>query len=104
MPAPDVLVVGAGVVGAACAEAASDAGLSVEVLEARFAGGGATAAAMGHIVVMDDSEAQFALTAHSRELWTERAAEMPVSCEDEQTGTLWIAADAEEMGHVRRKG
>ena len=62
MPAPDVLVVGAGIVGAACAEALTAAGLSVEILESRFAGGGATAAAMGHVVVMDDSEAQFALT------------------------------------------
>ena len=58
MPSPDVLVVGAGIVGAACADALSEAGLSVTVLESRFAGGGATAAAMGHIVVMDDSPAQ----------------------------------------------
>ena len=38
MPAPDVLVVGAGIVGAACAEALTAAGLSVEFLESRFAG------------------------------------------------------------------
>jgi glycine/D-amino acid oxidase-like deaminating enzyme len=103
MPAPDVLVVGAGIVGAACADALSAAGLSVEVLESRFAGGGATAAAMGHLVVMDDSPAQFALTELSRRLWTEMAPEMPRDCEDEAVGTLWIAADAEELAHVARK-
>jgi glycine/D-amino acid oxidase-like deaminating enzyme len=103
MPAPDVLVVGAGVVGAACAEAAAAAGLSVTVLESRSAGGGATAAAMGHIVVMDDSEAQFALTELSRRLWTELAPSMPASCEDEPTGTLWVAADEEELALVGRK-
>ena len=88
MPAPDVLVVGAGIVGAACAEALTAAGLSVEILESRFAGGGATAAAMGHLVVMDDSEAQFALTALSRRLWAEIAPEIPRDCEDEETGVV----------------
>ena len=34
-------------------------------------GGGATAAGMGHLVVMDDSEAQFALTRYSQTLWEE---------------------------------
>jgi glycine/D-amino acid oxidase-like deaminating enzyme len=102
-PSPDVLVVGAGIVGAACADALSEAGLSVMVLESQFAGGGATAAAMGHIVVMDDSPAQFALTELSRRLWTGLAEEMPAACEDDPTGTLWIAADAEEMEHVAGK-
>jgi len=103
MPAPDVLVVGAGIVGAACADALAAAGLKVEVLEARFAGGGATAAAMGHVVVMDDSPAQFALTERSRRLWTELSPELPADCEDERAGTLWVAADEEEREHVRRK-
>ncbi len=101
--ATDVVVVGAGVVGAACADALSEAGLSVTVLESRFAGGGSTAAAMGHVVVMDDSEAQFALTALSRGLWERLAPEMPPPCEDERTGTLWVAASGAEMQHVRRK-
>ena len=103
MPSPDVLVIGAGIVGAACARALAFEGLSVEVLDSRFCGGGSTAAAMGHLVVMDDSEAQFALTARSRHLWIELSVDLPPACEDERTGTLWIAADDEEMTHVRRK-
>jgi D-hydroxyproline dehydrogenase subunit beta len=103
MASPDVLVIGAGIVGAACARALASEGLSVEVLDSRFCGGGSTAAAMGHLVVMDDSEAQFALTARSRRLWTELAPELPPECEDERTGTLWIAADGDEMELVRRK-
>jgi glycine/D-amino acid oxidase-like deaminating enzyme len=102
-PRPDAIVVGAGIVGAACAEALAAEGLRVQVLEARFAGGGATAAGMGHLVVMDDSEAQFALTAHSLRLWAERARELPDDCEDAACGTLWLAADAEEMEQVGRK-
>ena len=73
MSAPSAIVVGAGIVGAACAEALAEAGCHVTVLESAFAGAGATGAAMGHLVVMDDSEAQFALTSFSRRLWAERA-------------------------------
>lgn len=100
---PDVAIVGAGIVGAACAERLAREGLRVEVYESAFAGGGTTARPMGHIVVMDDSEAQFALTRRSRELWERFAPELPTGCEDENTGTIWVAADEEEMGHVRSK-
>ena len=58
---------------------------------------------MGHIVVMDDSEAQFALTSYSRRLWRQLAPELPVTVEQEFCGTLWVAADDEEMAEVRRK-
>ena len=79
------------------------AGLSVAVVEAACIGGGATAAGMGHIVVMDDSEAQFALTHYSQVLWKELAPELPGNCEYLETGTLWIAAGESEMDEVRRK-
>jgi glycine/D-amino acid oxidase-like deaminating enzyme len=100
---PDAVVVGAGIVGAACALALAREGLRVLVLEGGFAGGGATAAAMGHLVVMDDSEAQFALTAWSLRLWTELAGELPADCEDDPCGTLWLAASEAEMDRVRAK-
>jgi glycine/D-amino acid oxidase-like deaminating enzyme len=100
---PDAVVVGAGIVGAACALALAREGLRVLVLEGGFAGGGATAAAMGHLVVMDDSEAQFALTAWSLRLWTELAGELPADCEDDPCGTLWLAAGEAEMERVRAK-
>jgi glycine/D-amino acid oxidase-like deaminating enzyme len=99
----DAVVVGAGIVGAACAEALSSEGLRVTIVEPHVVGGGATAAGMGHIVVMDDSEAQFALTNYSRNLWNERTAEMPAEVEYERCGTIWVAADDEEMLAVRQK-
>jgi glycine/D-amino acid oxidase-like deaminating enzyme len=101
--APSAIVVGAGIVGAACAEALAEAGCRVTVLESGFPGSGATSTAMGHLVVMDDSEPQFALTSFSRRLWAERAGALPAACEDDPCGTLWIAAAEEEMEHVRRK-
>ncbi|HQR67776.1 MAG TPA: FAD-dependent oxidoreductase [Thermoanaerobaculia bacterium] len=102
-PRPDVAVVGAGIVGAACAEALAARGLRVEVFEARFPASGSTGSAMGHLVVLDDSEAQFALSSCSRALWTERAAGLPADVEDVPAGTLWVAADEDEMAHVRSK-
>jgi len=100
---PDVLVVGAGIVGAACAYALSRERLRVTVVDAAFAGGGTTAAGMGHIVVMDGSEAELALTAYGRSLWEELAPQLPRSCEDEACGTIWVAADEEELELVRAK-
>jgi glycine/D-amino acid oxidase-like deaminating enzyme len=100
---PDAIVVGAGIVGAACARELTAAGLRVTVVEAGVVGGGATAAGMGHLAVMDDSEAQFALTSYSQSLWRELAPELPVDAEYLPCGSLWIAADDEEMAEVHRK-
>jgi glycine/D-amino acid oxidase-like deaminating enzyme len=99
----DVLIVGAGIVGAACAYQCASHGMRVAVIDKGMIGGGATAAGMGHIVVMDDSEAQFALTHYSRQLWQEMRAELPNDVEYDECGTIWVAADEQEMGEVRRK-
>jgi glycine/D-amino acid oxidase-like deaminating enzyme len=99
----DVVVVGAGIVGAACAHFLMKEGLRVAVLERGIVGGGATAAAMGHLVAMDDSPAQLALTRFSLQLWKELEDQLPASAEYRQPGTLWIASDDEEMTEVRRK-
>ena len=99
----DVVMIGAGIVGAACADELARRGLRVAVVDREMVGGGATAAGMGHIVVMDDSEAQFALTRYSQRLWQALRPELPDDVEYEQCGTIWVAADEEEMVEVRRK-
>ena len=99
----DVIIVGAGIVGTACADECARHGLRVAVADQEMVGSGATAAGMGHIVVMDDSEAQFALTRYSQQLWQELRSELPDEVEYEQCGTIWVAADDEEMDEVRRK-
>jgi glycine/D-amino acid oxidase-like deaminating enzyme len=103
MSSADVIVIGAGIVGAACADALSGEGLRVAVIESSCVGGGATAAGMGHIVVMDDSKAEFALSRYSQELWNQLRPELPREVEFEARGTLWVAADGEEMTAVRQK-
>lgn len=99
----DALIIGAGIVGAACAEEFTRSGLSIALCEGDVVGGGATAAGMGHLTVMDDSEAQFALTSYSQSLWRTLAAELPSDAEFLPCGALWVAVDADEMDEVTRK-
>lgn len=99
----DVVIVGAGIVGAACADEFVRRGQRVVVIGADVIGSGATAAGMGHIVVMDDSDAQFALTRYSQQLWQELRPQLPDDVEYEQCGTIWVATDEEEMIEVQRK-
>ncbi len=99
----DIAIIGAGIIGAACAYRLASEGLSVAIIEANGIASGTTAAAMGHIVVMDDNEAEFALTNYSQKLWNELAEKLPKSAEYEHCGTIWIASDDEEMQEVRRK-
>ena len=88
---PDIIIVGAGIVGAACAMECARGGLKTLVLERGPIAGGTTATGMGHIVVMDDSDAQFALTSYSRRLWIEQRPQLPREVEYQNTGTLWVA-------------
>ncbi len=99
----DVVVAGAGIVGAACALEFGHAGLRVAIIERDSVASGATGAAMGHVVVMDDSPAQLALSRWSQSLWSDLAASLPESVEYYRPGTIWIASDDEEMAEVRRK-
>ena len=99
----DVLIVGAGIVGSAAARECALAGLSVGVIEGHLPAAGATAAGMGHIVAMDDSRAQLALTVYSRSLWLAESTKLPAAVEYRSRGTIWIAADDEEMAEVQAK-
>jgi glycine/D-amino acid oxidase-like deaminating enzyme len=97
----DVLVIGAGIVGAPCAQELAAAGLSVGILEKSEPAFGATAAGMGHILVLDDGEAQLKLTAYSRHLW--HAFSPSDRTEFRTTGTLWVASNDEEMRAIERR-
>ena len=99
----DVIVIGAGIVGAACADALSERGLRVMVVEQDMPGGGATAAGMGHLVVMDDNAAELALSAYSVSLWNDLVGDRPQRHEYSRCGTIWVAADEEEMQAARDK-
>jgi D-hydroxyproline dehydrogenase subunit beta len=99
----DVVILGAGIVGAACADECARHGMRVALIDRDGVGGGATASGMGHLVVMDDSDAQFALTRYSQLLWQQLRTELPADVEYEPCGTIWVAADELEMAEVHRK-
>lgn len=95
----DAIVIGGGIVGAACASALAGAGLRVLVLDDGRAS--ATAAGMGHLVVMDDNPAELALTRHSLALWRQWSNRLPPDCAWHPCGTLWLAGTAQEMAAAR---
>ncbi|MGE5733353.1 MAG: NAD(P)/FAD-dependent oxidoreductase [Gemmatimonas sp.] len=99
----DAIVVGAGIVGAACAAALSRDGWRVTVVDKSFAASGTTAAGMGHLVAMDDSPEQLALTAYSERLWRELAPELDPRSELDRCGTLWIAEDESQLAALLAK-
>jgi len=99
----DAVVVGAGIIGAACAAELKRAGLGVLVIDAERAASGSSGGCMGHVVAMDDSPAILDLTVLSGRLWREMAADFADEMEYSPCGTIWIAADEEEMEAARSK-
>lgn len=97
------IVIGAGIIGAACAWALAKVGMQVGVVDPRPIGSGTTAAGMGHLVVIDDPPAEFALTHLSMKLWEELVPQMTMHAEYSRCGTLWVAEDEAEMDEARAK-
>jgi glycine/D-amino acid oxidase-like deaminating enzyme len=96
-----LIVVGAGIVGAALAACAAREGLRVTIVSDRPPGDGATAAGMGHLVVLDDDPAELALSAWSLRLWYE-SAHLQAS-EYRNCGTLWLASEPHELAPLQAK-
>lgn len=99
----DAVIAGAGIVGCACAYYLRRRGLRVALIDHEFTGSGATAAGMGHLVAMDDDDAQFGLTALGQRLWRELVPQLPSAVEHEPTGTLWLARDDEELAPMAER-
>jgi len=100
---PDAIVVGAGIVGAACAAALARDGWRVMVLDRAYAAAGTTSVGMGHVVVMDDSPEQLALTAYSAQLWRDLRPQLDARAEFDACGTLWIAEDSTQLEALEQK-
>ncbi len=97
----DVLVVGAGILGAAVADALSRDGRSVLVLDRRRGFSGSTGRGMGHLVALDGSPAQLELCRLSLDLWRRRNWDRTV--EWNPAGTLWVAEDEEDLATADAK-
>ncbi|MEU9112336.1 FAD-binding oxidoreductase [Streptomyces sp. NPDC048483] len=90
---PDLIVVGAGVVGAACAYYAARSGLSVTVIDRGPVAGGTTGAGEGNLLVSDKEPGpELDLALFSTELWRELAEVLPPGIEYEAKGGLVVAS------------
>ncbi len=87
------MVIGAGVVGAACAFYAARAGLSVAVVDRGPVAGGTTGAGEGNLLLSDKAPGpELELAQLSARLWQQLAAELPAEVEYEAKGGLVVAA------------
>ncbi|MFF2044283.1 NAD(P)/FAD-dependent oxidoreductase [Kitasatospora sp. NPDC058170] len=98
----DVVVVGAGVVGAACAYYAARAGLSVAVVDRGPVAGGTTGAGEGNLLVSDKEPGpELDLALFSTALWTELAETLGAEVEYEPKGGLVVAATPARQDALR---
>ncbi|MGW0699025.1 NAD(P)/FAD-dependent oxidoreductase [Streptomyces sp. NPDC002867] len=98
----DVIVVGAGVVGAACAYYAARAGLTVTVVDRGPVAGGTTGAGEGNILVSDKEPGpELELALLSGALWRELAELLPPDIDYEPKGGLVVASNEDGMDALR---
>ncbi|MGW7363167.1 NAD(P)/FAD-dependent oxidoreductase [Streptomyces sp. NPDC054841] len=98
----DAVIVGAGVVGAACAYYASRAGLAVAVVDRGSVAGGTTGAGEGNLLVSDkEAGPELDLALLSTRLWRELAQALPPETEYEPKGGLVVAPDEAALTALR---
>ncbi|MEV6651434.1 FAD-dependent oxidoreductase [Streptomyces sp. NPDC051219] len=99
---PDVVVIGAGVVGAACAYYASRSGLAVAVVDRGPVAAGTTGAGEGNVLVSDKEPGpELDLALLSIGLWRELAQVLPPEAEHEAKGGLVVAPDETAFAALR---
>ena len=101
--AADVLVVGAGIVGAACALTLRRQGLRVTLFDAAAPGCGVTAAGMGHLVALDETDEELELCLLSLKLWRDFLREHPGVGQPSHCGTLWLAENEHQLAEAQAR-
>ena len=102
MAAPDVIVIGAGVVGAACALALTEASLEVLVLDRSTIASGTSGAGEGNILISDKEPGpELNLARRSRDLWFEISDRIGGAFELEAKGGLVISRTSSGIAQLR---
>ncbi|MFE5735812.1 NAD(P)/FAD-dependent oxidoreductase [Streptomyces celluloflavus] len=101
---PDVVVIGAGMVGAACAYHCTSAGLRVTVVERGAIGGATTAACEGNILLSDkEPGAELELALLSSRLWARTAQALGAErLEYQEKGGVVVAASPATADGLRK--
>lgn len=95
---PDVIVVGAGVVGASCAYYLAASGARVKLLDRSFVASGSSGACEGNVLAWDkELERELPLALRSAELWAELSTRLPDDFEYDRKGSIVVAETDEEL-------
>jgi glycine/D-amino acid oxidase-like deaminating enzyme len=99
----DVIVIGAGIIGAACALALSEAGLEVLVIDRSTITSGTTSAGEGNILISDKEPGpELALAQRSRAAWFEISARIGGGFELEDKGGLVVSRNPDGIMKLKQ--
>ncbi|MBI3430096.1 MAG: FAD-binding oxidoreductase [Actinobacteria bacterium] len=102
MKKPDAIILGAGIVGAACALQLTNAGLRVLVIDRGAIASGTTGSGEGNILVSDkEPGAELTLAMRSRDAWFELSDDIGGGFELEAKGGLVVARTSEDIQELR---
>ena len=98
----DVVIIGAGIVGACCARACAEAGLDTVIVDRGAVASGTTGAGEGNILVSDKEPGpELDLALLSQRLWAQMAGELGDSFELDAKGGLVVAARTDTLEHLK---
>jgi D-hydroxyproline dehydrogenase subunit beta len=101
---PDVVVVGGGIIGAACGYYLAREGLSVQLLERSFVASGTSGAGEGNLLLWDkELGRELPLGQLSLRLWGELEHELACDFEYDLKGSLMVAENEAGLAATRRK-
>jgi glycine/D-amino acid oxidase-like deaminating enzyme len=95
---PDVVVVGAGVVGASCAYFLASAGVKVRLYDRSFIASGSSGSCEGNVLAWDkELERELPLALRSADLWQSLAGRLDDDFEYDRKGSIVVAETAAEL-------
>jgi len=94
---PDVVIIGAGIVGCSCAFYLSQLVVKVHLVDKGPVGSGASKAGMLHIVTWEEPEIHLKLAAHSKKLYEQLSQQLPMDINFRITGSIAIVEKSESM-------
>src|SRR5918999_5274883 len=101
---PDVVVIGAGIIGATCAHFLTGAGASVHLYERSYPGSGTSGACEGNVLAWDkELRRELPLAVRSAELWAALAGELPDDFEYDRKGSIVVAETEAELAAARER-
>jgi sarcosine oxidase subunit beta len=90
---PDVLIIGAGIVGCSCAYYLAQAGVKVRLIDRGSLGSGASKAGMLHVVTWEEPEMHLMLAARSKQLYAQLSQQLPQDINYRPTGSIALIED-----------